>query len=124
MIDMIMNYVIRIYSCNSINVVRVDSDIIDNLIKLSKIHQNINLRLPLIEGINTDENNIDKILELIKGTNIKKINLLPYHDIAIHKYEKLGRKYDTNSMRRPMDDKLKRFKEMSESEGFEVKIGG
>ena len=101
-----------------------NKNIIDNLIKLSKIHQNINLRLPLIEGINTDENNIDKILELIKGTNIKKINLLPYHDIAIHKYEKLGRKYDTNSMRRPMDDKLKRFKEMSESEGFEVKIGG
>ena len=101
-----------------------NKNIIDNLIKLSKIHQNITLRLPLIEGINTDENNIAKILELIKGTNIKKINLLPYHDIAIHKYEKLGRKYDTNSMRRPMDDKLKRFKEMSESEGFEVKIGG
>ncbi len=99
-------------------------NIIENLIKLSKIHNNINLRLPLIEGINADDKNIIDILKLIKGTNIKKINLLPYHDIAIHKYEKLGRDYNTEKMKRPTDDKLKRFKEMFEKEGYKVKIGG
>lgn len=97
--------------------------IIDNLKELSKIHNNIYLRLPLIEGINADEDNILGILKLIKDTNIKKINLLPYHDIAMHKYEKLGRKY-SDSMKRPADEKLKRFKEIFEKAGYKVKIGG
>ena len=100
-----------------------NKNIIDNLIKLSKIHNNINLRLPLIEGLNADENHIFEILKLIKNTNIKKINLLPYHDIAMHKYEKLGREYSKN-MKRPADEKLKRYKEIFEKEGYKVKIGG
>jgi pyruvate formate lyase activating enzyme len=98
-------------------------NIIDNLIKLSEIHNNINLRLPLIEGINADEDNILGILRLIKKTNIKKINLLPYHDIAMHKYEKLGREY-YEYMKRPADEKLEEFKGIFEKEGYKVKIGG
>lgn len=101
-----------------------NKNIIDNLIKLSKIHNNINLRLPLIEGINADENHIIEILKLIRYTNINKINLLPYHDIAIHKYEKLGRDYDSYKMKRPTDEKLNRFKEIFENEGYIAKIGG
>lgn len=98
--------------------------IIDNLIRLSKIHGNINLRLPLIEGINADENHIREILSLIRETGIKKINLLPYHDIGMHKYGKLGRNYDSRKMARPGDDKLDTFKEMFERDGYIVKIGG
>lgn len=101
-----------------------NKNIIDNLIKLSEIHNNINLRLPLIEGINADENNISEILKLIKNINIKKINLLPYHDIAIHKYKKLGRNYNSEKMKRPTDEKLNSIKEMFEKDGYEVKIGG
>lgn len=97
--------------------------ILDNLLKLSKIHDNINLRLPLIEGINADENHILEVLSLIKGMNIKKVNLLPYHDIGRHKCEKSGRPY-AEDMERPTDDKLNRFKEMFENEGYMVKIGG
>lgn len=100
-----------------------NKNIINNLINLSKIHNNINLRLPIIEGINADENHIFEILKLIKNTNIKKINLLPYHDIAMHKYEKLGRKY-YEYMQKPADEKLKRYKEIFEKEGYRVKIGG
>ena len=101
-----------------------NKNIIQNLIKLSQIHDNINLRLPLIEGINADEKHIIEILELLKNINIKKINLLPYHDIAIHKYEKLGRNYDFYKMNRPTDEKLNKFKDMFEKEGYKVKIGG
>ena len=44
-----------------------NKNIINNLINLSKIHNNINLRLPIIEGINADENHIFEILKLIKN---------------------------------------------------------
>lgn len=98
--------------------------IINNLIELNKIHNNINLRLPLIEGINTDKSQITGVLKLLKYTNIKKINLLPYHNIAMHKYEQLSRNYDLENMKRPTDKNLNRIMELFVREGYEVKIGG
>ena len=97
--------------------------IIDNLVKLSKIHKNINLRIPLIDGINDDDDNIRGILKLIKNTNIKKVNLLPYHNIALHKYEKLARDYN-NNMKRPSDEKLDTVRKTFEKDGYIVKMGG
>lgn len=98
--------------------------IIDNLIKLSKIHDNINIRMPIIEGINADNSHIKETLDLIKDLNIVKINLLPYHDIAKHKYYKLGRGYDEEKMSKPSDEKMNIYKEMIEKSGYKVKIGG
>ncbi|MFW5890879.1 MAG: glycyl-radical enzyme activating protein, partial [bacterium] len=64
--------------------------ILKNLKKLDKIHNNINIRIPLIveikEDINTDDRNIKNTINFLKDTNIKKISLLPYHNGALHKY--------------------------------------
>lgn len=101
-----------------------NKNILENLKKLSKIHQNINLRMPIIEGVNDDNGHIEKTIELLKDLNIKKINLLPYHNIAKHKYEKLGLVYEDEKMSIPSDGKMNSFKEMFEKNGYEVKIGG
>lgn len=98
--------------------------ILDNLRKLSQIHNNINLRMPIIEGVNSDESHIEKTIDFIKELNIKKVNLLPYHDIARHKYKKLDILYEDEKMSKPSDKKMQRFKEMFEKEGYETKIGG
>lgn len=98
--------------------------IIENLIKLSKIHSNINVRMPIIQNINDDITHIEKTLELLKDLNIKKINLLPYHSIAKHKYEKLGLVYENEKMAVPSEAKMNSFKEMFEKSGYLVKIGG
>jgi len=98
--------------------------ILDNLRKLSEIHKNINLRMPIIEGVNADVKHIEDTMDFIKGLNIVKINLLPYHDIAKHKYKKLDIPYEEDKMSKPSEDKMQHFKEMLEKEGYEVKIGG
>lgn len=98
--------------------------IIDNLVKLSRLHNDINIRMPIIEGVNADNSHIEKTLELIKDLNIKKINLLPYHDFAKHKYYKLDRDYDEEKMSKPSDEKMNAYKEMFEKAGYIVKIGG
>jgi len=102
--------------------------ILENLKKLDKIHDNINLRIPLIVGtkedINTDDKNIEDTINFLKVTNIKKISLLPYHNGALHKYRKLGMKYPDEDMKRPKKELLEDIKEKFEKEGFEVKIGG
>lgn len=101
-----------------------NKNIIENLKKLAKIHNNINIRMPIIEGVNADVSHIEKVLELIEGLNIKKVNLLPYHDIAKHKYKKLGRTYEEAKMSKPSDEKMNSFKDMFAKRGYEVKIGG
>lgn len=98
--------------------------ILENLRKLSEIHNNINLRMPIIEGVNGDEEHIIKTIEFIEGLNISKVNLLPYHDIAKHKYKKLGKIYEDDRMSKPSDEKMQKFKEMFENKGYKAKIGG
>lgn len=98
--------------------------IIENLIKLSRIHDNINIRMPIIEGVNAYNSHIEKILGVIQNLSIEKINLLPYHDFAKHKYFKLGREYHENRMSKPSDEKMNIYKAMFEKVGCKVKIGG
>lgn len=98
--------------------------ILDNLVKLSQIHDDINIRMPIIEGINADISNIEKTLDFLRHLNIEKINLLPYHDFAKHKYYKLDRGYDEDSMSKPSDEKMNIYKELFEAAGYKVKIGG
>lgn len=98
--------------------------IFDNLRKLSKIHKDINIRMPIIEGVNADVKHIQETIDLIKGMNIVNVSLLPYHDIAKHKYKELGILYEEDRMSKPSDEKLQHFKGMFEKEGYKVKIGG
>lgn len=98
--------------------------ILENLIKLSKIHKDINIRLIIIDGVNANKNHIEAVIDLLKETDIKKINLLPYHDISRNKYKKLSLKYDGRDFEVPSDEKIKQLKKIFEYNGFEVKIGG
>lgn len=107
-----------------------NATILDNLKKLSKIHNNINIRLPIIDGVNSvngvnaDDEHINCVINLIKGLGIKKINLLPYHDISRHKYKKLNMEYDGLEMKVPSEEKMEYFKHKLENEGYTVIIGG
>lgn len=104
--------------------------IIDNLKKLSDLYkktaanENINLRLPIIEGVNADNEHIDKLIDLIRDLGIININLLPYHNISEHKYKKLNMEYNGLEMSVPSDEKMISFKLKLENEGYIVKIGG
>lgn len=97
----------------------------ENLEKLSARGANINLRLPVIEGCNADLSDIRKTAEKAAALGVKKVNILPYHDMGKYKYTKLGKCYDGDSMSTPTNQKLEQIKEIFKNEGFtDVKIGG
>lgn len=97
----------------------------ENLEKLSKEGASINLRLPLIEGCNADIDSLEKIAERTAALGIKKVNLLPYHDMGMYKYTKLGKRYDGDGMRTPSKEKMEQIKEIFEKYNFtDIKIGG
>ncbi|MHA1719201.1 MAG: glycyl-radical enzyme activating protein [Promethearchaeota archaeon] len=99
--------------------------IINNLTRLSKEGSNIIIRIPIIPGINDDEDEISKMNIFISGlTNIQRIDLLPFHKIGKDKYQKLNMVYRMENTDEPSEDLMEKIKIKFESTGIPVKIGG
>lgn len=101
--------------------------ILDNLRYLSSVGANINIRIPLIEGVNVSDDNSEilKIISVLKPLNISAINLLPYHNIMEHKYKKLDMEYQCSEFKKPSNEKLEEIKDLFLANNFKnVKIGG
>ncbi|HON06488.1 MAG TPA: glycyl-radical enzyme activating protein [Verrucomicrobiota bacterium] len=99
--------------------------ILENLLLLNAIHKNIWLRIPVIEGINTDESEIERIARFIDPLNsIKQINLLPYHKIGINKAMRIKDDKRANEYVSPSYETLDRIKQILKTSGKVVNIGG
>ncbi len=83
-----------------------NESILENLKKLSSIHNNIFIRFPVIPGINDDYQNIRETGEFLSSLKIAQVNLLPYHYIGVDKYRRLGRTYKLATTQPPSEEKL------------------
>lgn len=69
--------------------------ILDNLKYLCRSATGFYIRIPLIPGVNDTRENMEKTAELIKDAkNLKRVELLPYHQTAGAKYPMLGKEYN------------------------------
>ncbi|KAA3630990.1 MAG: glycyl-radical enzyme activating protein [Bacteroidetes bacterium] len=80
--------------------------ILENLKILSTNGTSYDIRIPLIGGVNDDDENIRQTAAFIAElqTKPKRIQILPYHNIASKKYEKLGGVYDQGLMTEPGEE--------------------
>jgi pyruvate formate lyase activating enzyme len=74
--------------------------ILSNLRMITDAGKEMIIRIPLIEGINADEANINRSAAFLSSLSWdnKKVHLLPYHAIGIGKHEKLGTIYNPCSI--------------------------
>lgn len=100
--------------------------ILENLKKLSDAGAKINIRLPLIDGVNANDEHIDAVIRYLKENDIHvdKVSLLKYHNTGSGKYTKLGRDYDGESMAVPDEAWLQETAQKFKDAGYSVKIGG
>lgn len=101
--------------------------ILENLKKLSADGAKINIRLPLIDGVNADDEHIGRVIAFLKDNDIRvwQVNLLKYHNTGSSKYKKLGRAYDGENMAVPENVWLEQVVETFKQNGFpNIKIGG
>jgi len=77
--------------------------ILENLTLLAESGARITLRIPLIKGINMDEENMRASAAFIASLegDPKPVELLPYHNIAIAKHKRLNQSHDLNDMAEP-----------------------
>ena len=94
-----------------------------NLRALCESGETVLLRLPLIAGLNDADDDARAVLALLGGLPVRRIHLLPYHDIGRGKYRRLGREYD-ETMRAPKPERLAALTKIYEKAGYTVKTGG
>lgn len=108
--------------------------ILANVKLLTDLGANIWFRMPLIEGINADEENIEATASFIASLcspldpqgRSPKIHLLPYHDIGKDKHRRRGTVYNPDgiTMGEPSEATLDRCRRQFEQHGISVVIGG
>lgn len=102
-----------------------NTSILSNLKKLDKEGKEIILRFPIIPGITDTEKNIHQLAEwMLTLETVRKISLLPYHQIGKGKYEKLNRINPLVNLKPPSTERMNALKDKFRDLGFEVKIGG
>ena len=100
--------------------------ILKNLKLLAETGANINIRIPFIKNVNTNENEVRKMAEFVSALPGKKpvINLLPYHNIATGKYKKLEITYNAGEMDEPSEEEQNQAIEIFQQFGIAVEMGG
>ena len=104
--------------------------ILQNIRLIAGLGKNFLIRIPLIEGINADEENIEAtarfLSPLTSYLSPLTIHLLPYHDVGKDKHRRMWSTYNPQSipMSPPSDEVQQRCKAQLEAHGFRVVIGG
>lgn len=100
--------------------------ILENLRILAGTGANINIRIPLVKGVNADDGNIRQSAAFIASLPgpKKPVSLLPYHNIAINKYNKLGQNYNLEGMQEPAKEEIEQIISLFSEYGLTATVGG
>ncbi len=99
-----------------------DNDLIlKNLSKIDKLGCDLVVRVPVIDGVNATYDNMRQTAQFIKE-NVKtpKIELLPYHQLGMYKYEKLGLEKPSRTFKTPSSEMMDAFEALIRSLGVET----
>ena len=78
----------------------------------------------MIGNVNATKENIRAVGAFANELKVKRVDLLPYHELGVPKYEKLGRSYSENEFYTPSEEKKEQLKNILEEMGIAVTIGG
>lgn len=99
--------------------------IFENFTHLAHLKTPVIIRIPLIPGYNDTIENVGSIIKLLEAyRRLRKIDLLPYHELGANKYKRFGKRYTFEVANSLPEKRAQEIKRMFESRGFEVRIGG
>ena len=68
--------------------------ILDNLKYLGRLNRPVEIRVPLIPGLNTDDDALKRTADFLAGIpSVTAVRLLEYHDLSRSKYQAVDREY-------------------------------
>ncbi len=99
--------------------------IIENLKRLAAGRTEIWARIPLMAGVNDDDENIRRTIALLTSLKtIKRVGLLPYHSGGLEKARRIGREDNFRKFETPSEERIAAIETAFREAGFEVRRGG
>jgi pyruvate formate lyase activating enzyme len=98
--------------------------ILENLGRLARLGKRIVVRIPVVTGVNDDEENITRTAGLLRSLGtVTEISLLPYHKLGRDKYRGLEKEAAGAVFSPPTAQRLEEIKKDLEGAGFHVCLG-
>ncbi len=94
--------------------------ILENLDRLVRRGGNVNVRMPLIPGINDDEENLRLTARLLGSLGLPSITILPYHGLGLGKLVKVNAPFEPVSCLPPDAGQIAEASRFFESRGIGV----
>lgn len=102
-----------------------NEQILHNLKQLTQNDVRIQVRMPVIPGINSDAENIDKTADFIHSLGkIEHVSLLPFHNSAQAKYRRLNMQSISAPIAPPGAGMVQNIAARLKKTGLKVTIGG
>ena len=85
------------------------------------------IRIPVIPGFNDDAGHLHALRDFVSsraGTNVSRIDLLPYHRIGRAKYKKFDIEYKMQDIEQPSAERMNELRKFFAESGIITRIGG
>ena len=83
------------------------------------------IRIPLVQGFNADNGDMQAICEYLgQFSSVEGVDLLPYHPFGVHKYKRFNRENRQNGFGTPGKEKTEEIKNIFDHAGYKVRVGG
>ncbi len=99
--------------------------ILENLKGLVAAGREVWVRIPLVPGVNDDDDNIRRTIALLRSLGgIRRVGLLPYHAGGLDKARRIGKGSRFRKFESPSEERLARIEAAFREAGFDVQRGG
>ncbi len=87
--------------------------ILDNIKKINALNKDMHIRVPIIPTLNDDEKSMEKIADFVQSLpNKVDIELLPFHNYCIGKYQALNKDYKAKDLKTPSNQTIKNLEKI------------
>ena len=94
---------------------------LDFLEYLSKINKPVWVRYVLVPGYSDDEKDLHEWAKYISQfKNIERVDILPFHQMAIHKWQQINREYKLKNVLPPSKEMVEKTEELLRSYGIKM----
>ena len=99
--------------------------IIENLKRLAAGRAEVWVRIPLVSGVNDDDDNIRRTIALLASLKtIRRVGILPYHSGGLEKARRIGQESHFRKFETPSEERIAAVEAAFREAGFEVRRGG